>query len=147
MTTSVTKSKPRVDKRTAMLRTEAVYRMILDGWTTEQIVQNVSRQWEITVRMARKYLARALQRIKEEAEKDQAALLAEHLAARRHLRREAKQANDLRLVSELLRDEARLLGLYPAERREIDIPPGRAFPVTIVEVVAPPDDNGDGDVR
>ncbi len=129
-------ARKRCDKRTTELRIEAVYRMILDGWTSAQILQNVTRQWDIKIRMAHTYLARALQRVREEAQQDHEQLLAEHLAARRQLRREAKQAKDLRLAADILRDEAKLLGLYPAERREIDLPDG-GLPVRVIEIVEP----------
>ena len=38
---------PKADKLTKERRVEAVYRLILDGWTTEQIFQNTS-EWGVT---------------------------------------------------------------------------------------------------
>ena len=43
---------PKVDKLTKERRVEAVYRLILDGWTPEQIFQNTS-EWGVTERQKR----------------------------------------------------------------------------------------------
>jgi hypothetical protein len=97
-------------------RIELIYRLILDGWESTAIVQNPSvKGWGITDRQIRQYISRARTRMKKELAKYRKVALEEHIAARRKLRREA---SDGRLALEVLRDEAKLLGLYAPEKKE-----------------------------
>ena len=111
---------PKADKLTKERRVEAVYRLILDGWTTEQIFQNTS-EWGVTERQRRNYINEAEQRIMAIAAPEKAMHLARHIAARRQLARESKHVRDKLAV---LKDEAALLGLYPATRHELGGPDG-----------------------
>ena len=97
-------------------RIEAVYRLILDGWDSTAIVQNsTSRGWGVKSRQIRGYIRRARTRMKDELEKYRLVALEEHVAARRKLR---KETSDERVKLEVMRDEAKLLGLYAAEKNE-----------------------------
>jgi hypothetical protein len=103
-------------------RIEAVYRLILDGWDSTAIVQNsTSRGWGVKSRQIRGYIRRARTRMRAELEKYRLVALEEHVAARRKLR---KETHDERVKLEVLRDEAKLLGLYAAERKEHSGPGG-----------------------
>ena len=107
---------PKVDKLTKERRVEAVYRLMLDGYTAGQIMHDTAA-WGLKERQRRAYIAEARARINEGMTPlDRAELLAEHLAARRKMRREAKTVKD-KLA--LLKDEAELLGLYPPKRHEL----------------------------
>ena len=106
---------PKVDKLTKERRVEAVYRLILDGWTPEQIFQNTS-EWGVTERQKRHYINEADRRMKALAEADRETHFARHIAARRELARNAKTGRDKLAV---LKDEAELLGLYPPKRHEL----------------------------
>lgn len=98
-------------------RIELIYRLILDGWESTAIVQNPTvKAWGLKNRQVWAYISRARTRMKKELEKYRKVALEEHIAARRKLRREA---TDGRLALEVLRDEAKLLGLYAPEKREI----------------------------
>lgn len=99
---------PKADKATAERRTEAVYRLILDGWTTEQIVENSKKSWHIKDAMAYRYIAAANARIEAVA----APVRAEHhrraVAAHYQLLREAKTVREKLAVWQAL---AKLIGL------------------------------------
>ena len=105
----------KADKLTKERRVEAVYRLILDGWTQQQIYQNTA-EWGLSERQRYAYIAEARQRFEEGTALTRAELMAEHLAARRQLRREAKTVKDKLAV---LKDEAELYGLYPAKSVEV----------------------------
>lgn len=105
------------DKATVEQRIELVYRLILDGWESTAIVQNSTvKAWGLKNRQVWAYIGRARTRMKKELAKYRKVALEEHIAARRKLRREA---SDGRLALEVLRDEAKLLGLYAPEKKEI----------------------------
>ena len=121
---------PKADKLTKERRVEAVYRLILDGWTTEQIFQNTS-EWGVTERQRRNYINEAEQRIMAIAAPEKAMHLARHIAARRQLARESNHVRDKLAV---LKDEAALLGLYPATRHELGGPDGGPVTIAVVNV-------------
>lgn len=77
------------DKLTKERRVEAVYRLILDGWTSAQIRANV-RDWKLTDSQVRRYIAEAWERIEAVNEVE----LSEHkrraVAAHYQMLREAK---------------------------------------------------------
>lgn len=106
---------PKADKLTKERRVEAVYRLILDGWTRDQIFAN-TREWKVTDSQVRRYIREARERFEEGSALTRAELLAEHIAARRQMRREAKTVKD---KLNILKDEAALLGLYPAKAVEL----------------------------
>jgi len=102
----------KADKLTKERRVEAVYRLILDGWTSEQIRANV-RDWRLTDSQIRRYIAEAWERIEAVNEVE----LSEHkrraVAAHYQMLREAKTVKDKVTVWNML---ARLIGLYAPEQ-------------------------------
>lgn len=98
---------PKADKATAERRVEAVYRLILDGWTTEQILHNTA-DWPVNQRQREYYIAAANARIEATA----APIRAEHhrraVAAHYQLLREAKTVREKLAVWQAL---AKLIGL------------------------------------
>jgi hypothetical protein len=110
-------SKPKADNATAAQRVEVVYRMLLQGWSHPQIVQNTSKSWGCTERQVYNYIEKARKRIDEAAAQYRAEAFSEHLMARRELR---KDTTDARLKLDILKDEAQLLDLYPAKRLTVD---------------------------
>ncbi len=105
----------KADKITYDQRVEVVYRLILHGWTPTQIVQNITNPlskdyWGVNSRQTYNYIRTAYRRIREDAAKLRRDALEEHLLARRLLRRETA---DPKVQLEVLKDEAKLLGLYP----------------------------------
>lgn len=97
----------KADKLTVEQRVEAVYRLILDGWTREQILQNTAN-WRVSERQRDSYIAAANARIEATA----APIRAEHhrraVAAHYQLLREAKTVREKLAVWQAL---AKLIGL------------------------------------
>lgn len=96
-------------------RINEVYLALINGSSRDEILGNARAKWGVERAAADTLIARARKRLDEEASEYRAMAMAEHLAARRHLRSQAAQARDRRLVLEVLRDEAKLLGLYETE--------------------------------
>lgn len=88
---------------------------LINGNNRDEIIEYARRKWGVERASADNIIARARKRLDEEAAEYRATAMAEHLAARRQLRKQAAQDKDRRLVLEVLRDEAKLLGLYEAE--------------------------------
>ena len=109
---------------------EAVYRLILDGWTPEQIRANTA-EWGLGPAQVGRYMKEARQRFEEGTALSRAELLSEHIAARRQMRREAKHIRDKLAV---LKDEAELLGLYPPKRHELGGKDGGPVVIAVVNV-------------
>jgi hypothetical protein len=104
------------DKITYNQRVEIVYRMILDGWTAPQIVENAIKTWGIRQAQGYGYVKTAYTRIRKDADAYRKTALAEHIQARRQIR---KVAPDSRTKLDALKDEAKLLGLYPADTAKV----------------------------
>ena len=98
---------PKADKLTKERRVEVVYRLILNGYNTAQILQDTS-EWRVSERQRMSYIAEAWKRIEIVNEVD----LAEHkrraVAAHYQMLREAKTVKEKAIVWAAL---ARLLGL------------------------------------
>ena len=103
------------DKLTKERRVEAVYRLILDGWTSAQIRANV-RDWKLTDSQVRRYIAEAWERIEAVNEVE----LSEHkrraVAAHYQMLREAKTIKEKATVWAAL---SRLMGLDAPKAVEI----------------------------
>ena len=98
----------KADKLTVEQRVEAVYRLILDGWTTEQILQNAAKSWGIKDRTGYDYIDRAWQRIEAVAAPERAEHHRRAVAAHYQLLREAKTVREKLAVWQAL---AKLIGL------------------------------------
>lgn len=99
---------PKADKLTAEQRTEAVYRLILDGWTVEQIVENGRKLWRIKDAMIYRYIDKAWLRIEAVAAPERAEHHRRAVAAHYQLLREAKTVREKLAVWQAL---AKLIGL------------------------------------
>jgi len=106
------------DKERVQKRVETVYRLILQGETIPNICQNLSKIEGVSERTVRRYVARARAMVHAEAKRIREEAFDEHLAARRRMRKEAHDAHDGRLAFDILRDEAKMLELYPAEKQK-----------------------------
>ena len=114
----------KADKLTVEQRVEAVYRLILDGWTQEQILQNSSKSWRVTDRQVYKYIDKAWERIRAVNEVE----LSEHkrraVAAHYQMLREAKTVKEKATVWAAL---SRLLGLDAPKAVELSGKDGEAL--------------------
>lgn len=117
------------DKLTKERRVEAVYRLILDGWTSAQIRANV-RDWKLTDSQVRRYIAEAWERIEAVNEVE----LSEHkrraVAAHYQMLREAKTIKEKLAVWAAL---SRLLGLDAPKAVELSGKDGEPIPFRMVD--------------
>ena len=106
---------PKADKLTKERRVEVVYRLILNGYNTAQILQDTS-EWRVSERQRMSYIAEAWKRIEIVNEVD----LAEHkrraVAAQYQLLREAKTVKEKSIVWAAL---SRLLGMVAPKAVEL----------------------------
>ena len=121
----------KADKLTTEQRIEAVYRLILDGWTVEQILQNSSKSWRVSDRQVYKYINAAWQRIEAVAAPQREEHLNRAIAAMYQMLREAKSIKDKIAIWNML---ARLMGLYAPERHELGGPDGGPVTIAVVNV-------------
>ena len=98
----------KADKLTTEQRIEAVYRLILDGWTVEQIVENGRKAWGLKDAMAYRYIEKAWQRIEAVAAPERTEHHRRAVAAHYQMLREAKTVKDKLAVWAAL---SRLYGL------------------------------------
>lgn len=126
----------KADKLTVEQRVEAVYRLILDGWTTEQIIQNSSKSWRVSDRQVYKYIDKAWERIRSVNDVE----LSEHkrraVSAHYQMLREAKTVKEKTMVWAAL---SRLLGLDAPKAVELSGKDGEALRVVMTW--------GDGDAE
>ena len=110
----------RVDAHTVETRVDAVRVLLLKGQEdTPRLVQEIANQFGVNTRQAYNYVAKAKEQIKDVGAIDRAYRLAEHIAVRRDIRRRARNDGDLRMELAASQDEAKLLGLYPADKHEV----------------------------
>ena len=124
----------KADKLTTEQRTEAVYRLILDGWTVEQILQNSSKSWRVSDRQVYKYITAAWQRIEAVAAPQREEHFNRAVAAGYQMLREAKTVKEKMTVWAFM---ARLLGLNAPERTELTGKDGGPVAIRTVEFVRP----------
>lgn len=110
----------KVDSYTVEVRVDAVRLLLLKGQEdTPRLVQDIAGKFGVNTRQAYNYIAKAKKQIEDVGAIDRAYRTAEHIALRRDIRRRARDDGDLRMELAAAQDEAKLLGLYPAERQEI----------------------------
>jgi hypothetical protein len=121
-------------KAEAQKRTRIVLEMLLQSTPKVDIVQYAVDKWGITERGAEFYMTKAYAIMKELAKQEREEVFAENLTQRRYIKNKAIKAEDYRLAHEVLKDEAKLLNLYPAEKHEVTGAGGEAIPIRLVEV-------------
>ncbi len=110
---------PKATKAQKNSRTRTVYELLLSDTPRPDIMQYSANNWGLTTRQTDTYISWANDLISEEAARIQAEAFEQHLAKRAMLRHKALKAGDMRLAFEILRDETKLLGLYPAKERKV----------------------------
>lgn len=86
---------------------------MLVGCSSGKIVRFISENWGVSSRQAENYIARARKSIEQQVKERSSWMLYEHIEARRYLRLRAYETGDFHTELNVLRDEAKLLGLYP----------------------------------
>jgi uncharacterized protein YoaH (UPF0181 family) len=109
----------KADAATAAQRVERVYRLLLDGYSTGQIVHFAAQSWHINARQAKTYIARAREQIASDAITERKEALDLAVMTLRELYRQAFAARKYSAAAAILDQQARLLGLYPATRNAV----------------------------
>lgn len=112
-------------------RVRIVYEMLLVDTVYADILRHCAREWQIKSRQTDYYIERATKMIVEEAARIRENALETHLTQRASMRNKALKSDDKRLAFEILKDETKLLGLYPADKKEITGKDGG--PIEVVE--------------
>ncbi len=100
-------------------RVRIVFELLLSGTPRVDIIQYSSKNWGVTGRMCDKYIAKANELIHAEATKIIENAFEDHLVMRDSLRLAALKDGDKRLAHEILRDTAKLLGLYAPKELKV----------------------------
>ena len=93
--------------------------LIARGWSRVRIVETVRKSWGVDQSMAYRYYKTCERRIAKLYEHKQEHLLAEMLLRHDDLRDKGYEQLDYRLVLATDQEDARLLGLYPEEKRSV----------------------------
>jgi hypothetical protein len=139
----------KADKALAARRVDEILQIRLDGaqwWDVREYVREKEQEqgsaWYVAPggkllsdAMIRKYQEKADKIVQQSHEKSRKKLLRRHLAWRRHLYGKAVNAGDYRAALAAARDEAELLGLYPARGVEVHGNVGGAIALQIVEEI------------
>jgi hypothetical protein len=101
-------------------RVEEVLQIRLMGAEVWNIRQHAAEQgWNVSERQLYRYIARADELMARHLEKDRDKLFNRHHAQRRALLARALEVSDFRAALAIMKDEADLLGLYPAKKHEL----------------------------
>lgn len=101
-------------------RVKEVLQLRLAGAEMADLVQYSSEQgWDVGERQLRKYVAKTDDIIAASLETDHRKILNRHIAQRRALYARAMAVSDYSTAKAVLKDEAELLGLYPAKKTEL----------------------------
>jgi len=103
----------RADKLTYETRVTAVLALMARGWGAPRIVESVRKSWDLGQAQAYNYIRTAKRRIAKITEHKREHLLGEILSRHDDLRDKGYAGSDHRLVLELDKEDAKLLGLYP----------------------------------
>jgi len=109
------------DKATFEQRVTVVIGLIIHGVAHRRIVPNIAETWGIEHRQARNYVRAARRQISALAEQKRKTMLADMIVRHDDLREKGYAGGDHRLVLDVDKEDAKLLGLYPAEKHEHDI--------------------------
>lgn len=111
------------EKSRVSLRVEEVLRLLIAGATLPDIKRYADQHgWKVSGRQIQRYSQRAHKRFAKLALKDRRQLLGRHLAQRNALYTKAVKDGDLKTALEILKDEAKLQGLYPGPPRKDETP-------------------------
>lgn len=105
---------PRPTKAQIEERVKVVYIFLLSDTPRIDIVQYAAKTWKIKTRASDNLIEKANALIVEEAARMRQNALEKHLAQRALIRHNALKNGDERLAFDVLKDETKLLDLYPS---------------------------------
>ena len=82
------------------------------------IVQTISAKWNITDRQARNYIRLARKEWRKYFANMKSSGVGYHVAQNRDLKDKAMTDGDYKLAFDIAKEEAKLMGVYPAEKHE-----------------------------
>lgn len=102
----------------AQKRTRIILEMLLQSTATVDILRYGVENWELTERAVENYITAAYVIIDKMARENNEKIFAHNLAQRGYLKNKAIKEGDLRLAHEIVKDEAKIRNLYPAEKQQ-----------------------------
>lgn len=100
-------------------RINRVYQLLIQGWHRSDIVQFGSKEWGVSDRSVDEYIRRANTIINANAKVKQKRELNKMLNRHDDMRSRAYKVDDLRLILDIDREDAKILGLYQPEKKNI----------------------------
>ena len=111
----------KADKIEYEQRVDIALGLMARGWRKVRIVHNLAKTWGVKNRQAYNYVRSAEKRIEARGQQKREHLLDELLARHDDLRDKGYGDRDHRLVLDVDKEDAKLLGLYPAEKRDVKV--------------------------
>ncbi len=102
-------------------RVTTLYHLLMQQTTYKAICQYASQTWEVTDRQTARYLEKAKQLMAKEFAAVRREAFNEQIAVQRNLFRNAYNERNWWLCLDILKDQARLLGCYPAKVSELEV--------------------------
>ena len=95
--------------------------LLLRRKPTSFIIQFITEKWNISDRQARNYIRKARAEWKKYFEKLKGDGIAYHVTQNRDLKDKAMTDGDYKLAFDIAKEEAKLMGVYPAEKHDVNI--------------------------
>jgi hypothetical protein len=115
-------------------RVRIIYELLLTDTPRADIVQYCYQTWGVSPKTADNYVKAANELIAQEAARMRENALEKHLAQRALIRNKALKGGDQRLAFDVLRDETKLLDLYPSAKHEVTGAEGA--PIKVIRVAS-----------
>jgi hypothetical protein len=92
-------------------RVDAVYKLLSEAWSRQQILQFAATEWGVSQRMADEYIARARELLLADAEMQRPAWLAEALGRLRQYEQAAYRRGQCQVALNSVALQAKLIGM------------------------------------
>jgi len=124
---------PRTTQAELQQRVSEVLHLRLHGGAFHDLLRHASEQkWNVSERQLWNYVAKADALLAETLERDRGKVFNLHVAQRRALYLKCMSVSDYSNARAVLKDEAELLGLYPAKKTEVTGKDGGPIPVEVM---------------
>jgi hypothetical protein len=90
---------------------DAVYKLLSEAWSRQQIVQFAAKEWGVSDRQADTYIQRARELLLADAEMQRPAWLAEALSRLRNYEQQAARRGQMQVAVNALGMQAKLIGM------------------------------------
>lgn len=103
--------------------------LLLRRKPTKYIVEYIKRTWNLETTQAYNYIKAAKKEWQKYFTNLKHAGISYHIAQFRDLKDKATNQEDYKLVFDIAKEEAKLMGIYPAEKHKLDLPEN--FEITV----------------